>query len=89
MLNDVRRDIDAIKCRWVPYSVQLAAEGTPALVAATRVGRVQRVSSMATHEECEGGDKCKGEPLLLPSNGGYYSPLHQMYAGTSDEDCDD
>ena len=22
MLADVRRDIDAIKCRWVPYSVQ-------------------------------------------------------------------
>ena len=71
------------------YSVQLAAEGTPALVTATRVGRVQPVASMATHEGCEGGDECKGEPLLLPSKGGYHSPLHQMYAETSDEDCDD
>ena len=67
MLNDVRRDIDAIKCRWVPYSVQLAAEDTPALVTATRVCRLQPVASMATRKDCEegeGGDECKVEPIL-------------------------
>ena len=90
MLNDVKRDIDSIKCRWVPYSVQLAAEGTPALVTATRVSRVQPVASMATQKGCEGGDECKLEPMLLPSKGGYYNPLSVMYAETSeDEDCDD
>ena len=89
MLTDVRRDIDSIKCRWVPYSVQLAAEGTPALVTATRVGRVQPVASMATNKKFEGGDECKAEPLLLPSRGGYYSPLHRMYTETSDGDYDD
>ena len=96
MLTDVRRDIDAIKCRWVPYSVQLGAEGTPALVTATRVCRLQPVGSMATRKACEGEDECRvepqagGGPLMLPSKGGYYSPLNAMYAETSDdEDCDD
>ena len=98
MLADVRRDIDAIKCRWVPYSVQLAAkaaaEGTPALVTATRVCRLQPVASMATRKGCEGGeggDECKVEPMLLPSKGGYYNPLSQMYAESSSdgEDGDD
>jgi hypothetical protein len=94
MLNDVRRDIDAIKCRWVPYSVQLAAEDTPALVTATRVCRVQPVALMATRKGCEegeGGDECQVEPILsLPSKGGYYDRLNAMYAETSDEeDCDD
>ena len=80
MLNG---DIDAIRCRWVPYSVQLAAKGATALVTATRVRDVHHVASMATHEEC------KGELALLPSNGGYYNPLNQMYAESSDEsDCD-
>ena len=77
----------------MPYSVQLAAEGTPALVTATRVGRVQPVASMATRKGCEegeGGDECKVEPILLPSKGGYYDRLNTMYAETSDEeDCDD
>ena len=50
---------------------------------ATRVTRVQHVASMAMREEC------KGEMALLPSNGGYYNPLTQMYAESSDEsDCD-
>ena len=90
MLTDVRRDIDVIKCRWVPYSVQLAAEGTPALVTATRVCRLQPVATIAARKDCEGGDECKVEPLLLPSKGGYYNPMSAMYAETSeDEDCDD
>ena len=96
MLADVRRDIDAIRCRctWVPYSVQLAAktaaEGTPALVTATRLCRLQPVASMATQKGCEGGDECKVKPMLLPSKGGYYNPLSAMSAETSDdEDCDD
>ena len=91
MLSDVRRDIDAIKCRWVPYSVQLAAEDTPALVTATRVCRVQPVASMATRKGCEegeGGDECKVEPMLLPSKGGYYNPLSQMYAELSSDGKD-
>ena len=45
---------------------------------------------MATRKDCEGGDECKVEPMLLPSKGGYYNPLSAMYAETSDdEDCDD
>ena len=48
---------------------------------------------MATRKGCEegeGGDECKVEPILLPSKGGYYDHLNEMYAETSDdEDCDD
>ena len=72
--------------------VQLAAEGTPALVAATGVCELQPVVSMATQEDCEGGGECKAEPFLLPSKEGHYSPLSAgaKCAGASDdEDCGD
>ena len=69
-------------------------------ITATRVCRLQPVGSMATRKACEGEGECRvepqagGGPLMLPSKGGYYSPLNamHMYAETSDdedEDCDD
>ena len=79
MLTDVRRDIGAIKCRWVPYSVQLAAEGTPALVTATRVTtrvcRLQPVASMATRKDCEGAwGRVQGGTVAAALEGGLLQP---------------
>ena len=80
MLADTRRDTDAIRCRWVPCYVQLAAEEKPALVTALRVGRA---SSAATREEI------KQTQALLPPSGGYYGARTRIYTNDGPDDASD
>ena len=79
MPTEMRRDAEAIMCRWIPFSVQQAAEGKIALVTATRAVPLKTLV-MATQE--------MRKQSLVPQSRGYYGELGYASESSQGSDCD-